>query len=169
MNTSDNKIIILLADDDEDDCLLFEEALRELKISTQLSIVHDGDQLMCFLKKNASRLPHILFMDLNMPRKNGFECLTEIKLNKDFEQLYIIISSTSSKQEIVNLVYDNGAHYYIVKPANFDQFKLAIFKVLSQIDKNIKSGVKIGDLKRVSIENFVLIENSKILSENPLL
>lgn len=73
---------ILLADDDSDDCLFFKEALRELLLSTNLTTVHDGEQLMQLLTNETNVLPHVLFLDLNMPRKNGFECLTEIKLSK---------------------------------------------------------------------------------------
>jgi CheY-like chemotaxis protein len=75
-----DELRVLLADDDADDCLFFKEALEELPLSTSLTIVNDGDQLMKWLLKNTSRLPHVLFLDLNMPRKNGFECLTEIRL-----------------------------------------------------------------------------------------
>ena len=75
-----NALYILLADDDEDDCAFFKEALDELLLSVSLVTVNDGVQLMDFLSDNPlKRLPDILFLDLNMPRKSGFECLAEIK------------------------------------------------------------------------------------------
>jgi len=60
---------ILLADDDIDDCFFFEKALEELQLSTHLTIVHDGQQLMNYLSENSKNLPDVLFLDLNMPRK----------------------------------------------------------------------------------------------------
>ena len=70
---------ILLADDDKDDRFLFREALSELPLFTNLETVHDGEQLMNYLNEHSDSLPHVLFLDLNMPRINGFECLSEIK------------------------------------------------------------------------------------------
>ena len=130
---ADEEILVLLADDDKDDCLFFKEALEELPIATHLTIVHDGDQLMKLLIKGTDQLPHVLFLDLNMPRKNGFECLTEIKLNKELSQLFVIIFSTSSEQEIVNLFYEKGAQYYIRKPSEFAQIKRVIHQALTNI------------------------------------
>jgi CheY-like chemotaxis protein len=64
---------ILLADDDENDRLLFKEALEELKINCIVHTVNDGIQLMDYLTKKNAALPHLIFIDLNMPRKNGLE------------------------------------------------------------------------------------------------
>ena len=73
-------INILLADDDVDDCLFFEKVLKEISIKTNLSIVNDGEQVVAYLLKNMAKLPDVIFLDLNMPRKNGFECLSIIKV-----------------------------------------------------------------------------------------
>ena len=72
---------LLLADDDSDDCTFFSEALQDLPVSATLSVVKDGIQLMSTLTNSTSQLPDILFLDLNMPRKSGFDCLSEIKSN----------------------------------------------------------------------------------------
>ena len=117
---------ILLADDDTDDCIFFKEAVEELLLSTQLTAVNDGEQLMKLLTNETNELPDVLFLDLNMPRKNGFECLSEIKGNQKFRQLPVIIFSTSFEQEVVNLLYKNGAQYFIRKPSEFSQFKKII-------------------------------------------
>jgi CheY-like chemotaxis protein len=145
---------ILLADDDADDCLFFEEALEELPVSTALTAVHDGEKLMQLLNDETNILPHILFLDLNMPRKNGFECLAEIKLNTKLKDMPVIIFSTSYEQQVVNLLYQNGAHYFIRKPSAFAQFKKIILFVLTLIaQKHIAQPAK---------EDFVLtMENSK--------
>src|SRR6185295_4050117 len=96
---------ILLADDDTDDCIFFKAAVKEFSMATTLSTVHDGEQLMELLTKEGNELPDVLFLDLNMPRKNGFECLSEIKQNKNLEHLPVIMFSTSFEQEVVNLLY----------------------------------------------------------------
>ena len=114
---------IVLADDDTDDCIFFKEALAGFSMHTSLTAVHNGEQLMELLTKKTNTLPHVLFLDLNMPRKNGFECLSEIKVNNELNGLPVIIFSTSMEQEVVNLLYKNGAQYYIRKPAEFSNFK----------------------------------------------
>lgn len=117
---------ILHADDDSDDCLLFKEALEELNLPTNHSAVHDGDQLMQYLKNEAHELPDVLFLDLNMPRKGGSECLSEIKFSERLKQLTIVIFSTSAEPDVVKTLYKNGAHYYIKKPSDFTKFKKII-------------------------------------------
>ncbi len=120
---------ILFADNDKDDCMLFKDAVQELSVSAEILNVYDGEQLMYALN-NATILPDILFLDLNMPRKNGFECLIEIKLLSKYDQLPIIIFSTSYEQNMVNLLYKNGASYYIRKPAEFSELKKVIHEVV---------------------------------------
>jgi CheY-like chemotaxis protein len=126
---------LLLADDDTDDCLFFKEALEELQINAKLTIVNDGEQLMQLLSKG-NLLPHVLYLDLNMPRKNGFECLTEIKQNAKLQQLPVIIFSTSFDLEVVNLTHDRGAHLYICKPAEFGHLKKVISKSIDFISQS---------------------------------
>lgn len=127
------EINILLADDDEDDCALFKEALEELDLPVQLTTVPNGEQLLERLGKNQKKLPHVLFLDLNMPRKNGFAALLAIKLNKKLEKIPVIIFSTSFDQDMVNLVYKDAAHYYIQKPVEFSQLKKVILQALTLV------------------------------------
>ena len=101
-------INILLADDDSDDRSFFDQALKGLSISSHLTTFNDGEQLMKYLSENLEQLPDVLFLDLNMPRKNGFECLEEIKFDKKLKQIPIIIFSTSFDQNVVNTLYNNG-------------------------------------------------------------
>ena len=147
---------LLLADDDKDDCLFFKDALEELPASTHLATVHNGEQLMQLLTKQTIELPDVLFLDLNMHRKNGFECLSEIKLNKKVIQLPVIIFSTSLEQEVVNLLYENGAQYYIRKPADFSQLKKVIQQALTLIAQE--------NISQPARENFVLtVQNSLVI------
>ncbi|HMH23005.1 MAG TPA: response regulator [Puia sp.] len=153
-----NEVRVLLADDDIDDCLLFKEALEELPLSTRLTIVNDGDQLMKMLLKNTSQLPHVLFLDVNMPRKNGFECLAEIKLNDKLKSLPVILYSTSSEQDVIDRLFQNGAQHFIRKPSDFSQLKRVIHYSLTLIMQEIS-------LKRTK-NNFILTgENALINSE----
>jgi CheY-like chemotaxis protein len=130
---------LLLSDDDSDDCYFFQEALNGLPISTHLTTVHDGEQLMEFLVQQKTPLPHVLFLDLNMPRKNGFECLLEIKDNKNLKHLQVIIFSTSFDPKVVDLLFNNGAQYIIRKPPEFSQLKKVIHLALTLISKEIVS------------------------------
>lgn len=122
---------LLLADDDLDDAMFFEEALAELPISSQLKIVNDGEKLMQLLTTEAIVLPDIIFLDLNMPRKTGIECLSEIKLNENLKTLPVIIYSTSLDDEVVNLLYEKGAYHYIQKPGEFSELKKVILEAIT--------------------------------------
>lgn len=124
------EIKILLADDDRDDCDFFEQSLKELSIKAELHIVHDGEELMKLLAEK-KEIFHVLFLDLNMPRKNGFTCLKEIKHNPKLNNLPVIILSTSYDARSINSVYEAGAQHYICKPSDFNQLKQLIDKTLA--------------------------------------
>jgi CheY-like chemotaxis protein len=122
-------INICLADDDEDDRLFFKDAFGELKINTKVSTFNDGVELMDFLNHEDSVLPNVLFLDLNMPKKNGVECLLEIKKNERLNNIAIAIYSTSSSEEHIEETFINGANIYIKKPSDFENLK----KILSEV------------------------------------
>lgn len=124
-------INILLADDDADDRLLFEEALKDLSIQCTFKSVNNGEQLMNFLRADPGGLPDMVFLDLNMPLKNGFECLMEIKSNENLKSLIVIIYSTSLVDDVVNLLYEKGAQYYVRKPGDFSELKKVILAALT--------------------------------------
>ena len=126
---------ILLADDDLDDCIFFKEAINELQISAQITTVHDGQQLMHLLNK-MEQLPHVLFLDLNMPRRNGIECLSIIKSNEKLKQLPIVIFTTSIDSELVKPLFEQGAQYYVRKPNEFSQIIKVINEALHFINEN---------------------------------
>ena|ERR1022692_461913 len=146
---------ILLADDDMDDCIFFKDALKNLLITTKLTTVHDGEQLMQLLAIEPRELIDVLFLDLNMPRKNGFECLSEIKSSEKLKQLPVIIFSTSFEQEVVNSLYKNGAQYFIRKPSVFSDFKTIIYQTLLNIAQS--------NISQPTQENFVLTVQSSLI------
>lgn len=123
-------IRILLADDDEDDRLFFQEAFEEIKMKTLVHTVKDGVELMKYLE-DTDTLPHILFLDLNMPRKSGMECLKEIKQIDRLKNLAVVIYSTSSTEKDIEETFVKGANVYIKKPSNFKTLKNVLTQVIS--------------------------------------
>jgi len=139
---------ILLSDDDADDCFFFKTALEGSSISTHLTTVHDGEQLMHLLKNETYELPDVLFLDVNMPRKNGFECLSEIKLSSRLKLLPVIVFSTSFEKEVVNKLYQEGAQYFLRKPSGISQYKKIILQTLIMIQQ--------ANTAQPTKENFVI-------------
>ena len=134
---------ILLADDDLDDCRFFKEALEALPLTTKLTTVNDGEELMTYLLENTDHLPHVLFLDINMPRKDGFECLTEIKHHDKLKDLPVVMFSTSNAQDKINILFNTGADVYIRKPSNFAQLVQVIHHALPLAAENIFSNGKL--------------------------
>lgn len=123
-------IYILLSDDDEADRLLFSEAFSELKINTIIHYVNDGFQLMEWLNGANIQRPNLIFLDLNMPIKNGLQCLKEIRSNENFDDIFIAIYSTSSNQKDIDDTFRNGANIYITKPSDFNFLKQVLEKAV---------------------------------------
>lgn len=126
-----DKIHILIADDDDDDVVLFNEALAELKMDNKLTSFKDGNDLMDYLQNPEIKLPHILFLDLNMPCKTGHECLKEIRANPRFKDISIAIYSTSSSEKDIENTFVEGANIYIKKPNDFSKVKKIIKDVVN--------------------------------------
>jgi len=121
---------LLLADDDIDDHIFFRDALEELSFSTHLTIVNNGVDLMRLLYAMPPKLPDMLFLDLNMPLKTGFDCLSEIKSDTTLKSLPVIIFSTSYDPSVAGLLYEAGAHYYLRKPGRYDSLRTMIHKAI---------------------------------------
>lgn len=151
-------IEILLADDELADCLLFKEALEELPVSAHLTTVYNGEQLMEEITKKGKKLPDVLFLDLNMPRKDGFASLGEIKRSTFLQDLPVIIFSTTAELESVKRVFRDAAHYYICKPVDFLQLKKVIYEALTLItEKNNPLPLK---------ENFMITGDTIIIPDS---
>lgn len=128
-------IKILLADDDKADCMLFKYALEELPVLAKLTIVHNGVQVIDELTNPDNVMPDVLFLDIYMPKKNGFATLGEIKRNTALQDLPVIIISTSTEIEEMKQVYNDAAHYYICKPVQFWELKKAIYEALCLVSQ----------------------------------
>lgn len=138
---------ILLADDDEEDREIFISALREVAPDVQISVARDGRELMRKLGSADYQLPDIVFLDLNMPVKNGYECLEEIRSNEQIAGVPVVIYSTSNSREHIDDTYRKGADLYICKPESFADLKVIAGKLLAH-----KWGMHTRPLR----ENFVL-------------
>jgi len=126
---------ILLADDDKDDHFFFDRALQTLTFPVSLKTVFNGEQLMAYLLNNTAGLPEVIFLDINMPRKNGIESLAEIKTNETLKRIPVIIYSTSLQDEIADALYQKGAHYYLQK-CEFSELKKRIPIILALVAEN---------------------------------
>jgi len=122
---------ILLADDDDDDRYFFAQAVNELSGCIKLSTAKDGTELLRLLKNTDVELPDLIFLDLNMPRKNGLECLEELRQSAQLKNIPVIIYSTSSHPRQVEDTYKKGANLFIQKPDSYTGIKKVLHKVLS--------------------------------------
>ncbi len=138
-------ILLLLADDDNDDRNFFKDAVEELKLSVNLTLVENGSQLMKLLTDNNYTKPHVIFLDINMPAKNGIECLQEIKANDNLKEIPIIMFTTAYDRELVHTLHSGGVKYFIKKPNNFSDLKAVIEKAITLIELDSKSQPGLSD------------------------
>ncbi|WDF66132.1 response regulator [Flavobacterium sp. KACC 22763] len=122
--------IIYLAEDDEDDRLLFFDGVQDLELQAAGKAACDGQELLNMLDKTAERLPDMIFLDINMPIKNGFDCLEKIRSREGaLKEVRIIMLSTSKSPDNIELCYKLGADFYAVKPSSFQGLKDLLQKV----------------------------------------
>lgn len=119
---------ILLADDDKDHILLFQRIIKKLYPEIKVSSVTDGEQLIQFLHLNRTDL---VFLDLNMPCKNGYECLQEIRRDILLRDLPIIVYSSSAHLSDIQRSFLHSADFYLVKPFQTDHLKKALEIILA--------------------------------------
>ncbi|QKZ14659.1 response regulator [Spirosoma sp. KUDC1026] len=118
---------ILIADDDIDDRLFMEQALRQCGYTQQIRFVEDGEYLMDYLYRKGefneanAPWPKLLILDLNMPRKNGFQVLREIKDDPALRRLPVVVMTTSSADDDVIRTYNLGVNSFVIKPFNFNR------------------------------------------------
>jgi len=124
--------LIFLAEDDADNCELFAEALQKVSATSILEQAEDGVVLLQKLYA-ATRIPDVIFLDLNMPRKNGWECIAEIKATPRFQDIPVVIFSASSRERDKEQLYQAGATLFIVKPDCFQHLIQVIRDVLLYI------------------------------------
>lgn len=128
---------ILFSDDDTDDALLFTQAADLLTSPVLLSFAEDGEQLMRYLSREM--LPDMIFLDLNMPVKNGVECLSEIRSDKKLDWLPVIVYTTSDNPKDIDTCFNLGANLYVVKPTSFESIIKTLKKILTLDFKKLPS------------------------------
>jgi CheY-like chemotaxis protein len=127
MDKRGKPIVILYAEDDEEDRMLMQDALKESRLSNDLHLVEDGEELMEYLYRrgkysylNNAPLPGLILLDLNMPRKDGREALNEIKSNPNLRRIPVVVMTTSKAEEDILRTYDLGVSGFIIKPVTFE-------------------------------------------------
>jgi CheY-like chemotaxis protein len=110
---------IWLADDDKDDCELFEDVLKQIIPLASLTIIPNGEVLMNML--TPATKPDMLFLDINMPCKDGMDCLVEIRAQRHFSRLPIVIFSSTQQSKFIDSAYGYGANLFYSKPTSFNE------------------------------------------------
>lgn len=126
---------VLFVDDDTDESYLFNEALEHAGLDIELSRAKNGNDLLTFLN-NEPLLPDLVFIDLNMPYKDGLEALTEIRKQHKFKELPLIIYSTIKNDNQIDSSYEHGANLFVVKPNDFEGMVKVVKKVCTIDWKN---------------------------------
>jgi CheY-like chemotaxis protein len=127
MNERRRPITLLMADDDEDDRLLTKVALERSRLANDLRFVEDGEELLDYLHRRGkyadpllSPRPGLILLDLNMPRKDGREALSEIKTSPALRRIPVVVMTTSQAERDIAKIYDLGANSYVTKPVTMD-------------------------------------------------
>jgi CheY-like chemotaxis protein len=118
---------ILLVEDNEDDILLEQEALADAKLVNLMYVVRDGDEAIAYLRREGkyhdAKVPGLILLDINMPKKNGIEVLNEIKADPALVHIPVVMLTTSDSEADIVKSYAKGACSYITKPMDFDKFQ----------------------------------------------
>lgn len=126
-------LVVLIADDDAGDVLLLEDALESSGHAQHIHVTRDGQEAVEFLRRigkyaGAPR-PDVVFLDLNMPRKNGQQVLAEIKSDPLLASIPILVFTTSQDPEDIRLAYYQHANVYVTKPINLDDFSTIVSRI----------------------------------------
>jgi two-component system, chemotaxis family, response regulator Rcp1 len=121
---------ILIVEDNPADARLVREVMRDSKILNEIHWVPDGVEALAFVRHQGKYAdaprPSLIFLDLNMPRKDGREVLREVKSDPDLRRIPVIVMTSSQTEEDIARAYDHHANCYVRKPIDFDQFHQVI-------------------------------------------
>jgi len=123
-------LTIFYTDDDQDDLDFFKDVISSLGWSIEVVTQDKPDKLLVDLE-NPPPTPQIIFLDVNMPGKNGFDLLREIRNHKDFHDIPVVMFSTSTDEGYIAKSHNLGANFYLPKLSSFDEFKKSIKYTLS--------------------------------------
>jgi len=123
-------IEILLVEDNPGDVRLTKEALKEAKVINNLSVLKDGEEALAYLRRQGqyagAKRPHLILLDLNLPKKDGRDVLAQIKADEALKRIPVVVLTTSQAEEDVLKSYSLHANCYITKPVNFDDFAAVV-------------------------------------------
>jgi CheY-like chemotaxis protein len=129
MNLSDaDTTHVLLAEDDNEDYYIFSVAIQQVPLTVLLTRAENGELLMKLLDE---KVPDILFLDMLMPCKDGQQCLREIRANKKYDALPIIVYSSLDDLRTIEFCYREGSNLYAIKPSSFDELKTILERILT--------------------------------------
>jgi len=130
---SEQIVEILLVEDSEDDIVMIQEAMQNGNLLNILQVVRDGEEAIAYLRREGkygnAAMPGLILLDINMPKKNGFEVLEEIKSDPNLKQIPVVMLTTSDREADIVKSYATGASSFITKPVGFENLK----KVVEQI------------------------------------
>jgi CheY-like chemotaxis protein len=119
---------IVLADDDSDDSFLFNSVFEEIQPVRKLTVVQDGNELLDLLNHF---VPDLLFLDLEMPYKNGLECLVAIRNSEVLRAIPVVVFSSTTRPANIQTAYEMGADLFFIKPSVFSDLAKAIEAILN--------------------------------------
>jgi CheY-like chemotaxis protein len=132
-----NHRTLFIIDDDEDDQLFLQEAMNDLNIPIDCFYANNGEAAVQQLRNEEIPVPDFIFLDLNMPKLNGKECLTEIKKLPKYAGVPIIIYTTSSSQKDKQEMMQLGAHYFLSKPTRISELCTSLLNIFSMDWKQV--------------------------------
>ena len=135
MNPDTPKLVqILLVEDNPEEVLLTQETLKDAKVANEVHVAEDGERALRFARQEgeyaSAPRPDLILLDLNLPRKDGREVLTELKADEDLRRIPVIVLTTSASDQDMLQAYDNAVNAYIRKPVSLDRF----IEVVNSID-----------------------------------
>ena len=128
---ADKKTEVLIVDDNMVEIILFKEAMKWAEIPAKINMVSDGVQAMQLLAQLDGNLPDLIFLDINMPRKDGKQCLVEIRNDKKFQNTPVIMFTTTDDPREIDETYKKGANLFVTKPYSIDTLKTLLKKIFS--------------------------------------
>ena len=129
-----NEVHILLVEDNEGDIILTTEAFKDMQLENKISVVRDGEEALCFLRKQDSysdaATPQLILMDINLPGMDGKELLEMIKKDPELKEIPVVMLTSSAADADISECYDKHVNWYITKPIDYDKYT----KVMHEIE-----------------------------------
>lgn len=135
-------LTFLLVDDDADDVFLFREVLSEVAPQINLRTASNGQEALEVLSRETQSYPDLIFLDLNMPRMDGKQCLSELKTNERLKKIPVIMYSTSSHSRDVEETMQNGAISFITKPSHINDLKAILSSLAANAHNDLETALR---------------------------